>query len=353
VYAARVIGDRRTLVTSLLAAALCAACGRGEPATASATARVERGRLERIVVATGTIEAENEVEVRSRIPGIVETIHVKANQAVAEDQPLFELEKDLLLAQVAEARAGVRAAEVEERYARIALERASQLERRDATSERALDDARSRAETAAAAIARARAVLESLEVQLRYATIRAPRAGVVLDVAVEEGSAISAVTSVTGGTLLLTLADTNALHLEGLVDENEVARLALGQPARVRTEAFADRAFAGRVREISPLGKRVQNVTYFEVEVAIDDAGAALLRPRMSGDADIVTEVAEGVLSVPDTALRYGPEGVHVLRVDGTDGAAPATRAVQIGIVDGARVEIREGLAEGDAVVLQ
>jgi HlyD family secretion protein len=341
-------------VAGCLAATLVgsAGCGRREAAASAPTARVERARLERIVVATGTIEAEDEVEVRSRIPGIIERIHVAANDRVSANQPLVELEKELLVAQVAEARAGVSAAEVEDRYAKIALDRARGLASRDATSARALDDASARAGTAAATLARARAVLESLEVQLRYATIRAPRDGVVLDVAVEEGSAISSVTSVTGGTLLLTLADTKALHLEGLVDENEVARLVVGQPARVRTEAFPDRAFAGTVRKISPLGKRVQNVTYFEIEVAIGDDGASLLRPRMSGDADVVTEVAEGVLIVPDTALRYGPEGVHVLR-PGSDGEEPEQRPVEIGIVDGPRVEIRKGLDEGDPVLLQ
>ena len=118
----------------------------------------------------------------------------------------------------------------------------------------------------------------------------------MLDVPVEEGSAVSPVTAVTGGTLLLSLAATSTLHLEGLVDENEVARVAVGQPARIRTEAFGERAFAGRVRKISPVGQRIQNVTYFEVEVEVTDADGAALRPRMSGDAEIVTEVVEDAL---------------------------------------------------------
>ena len=59
------------------------------------------------------------------------------------------------------------------------------------------------------------------------------------------------------------------------------------------------------MRKIAPLGQRVQNVTYFEVEIGITDQDASLLRPRMSGDADIVTEVIEDALIVPETALRY------------------------------------------------
>jgi HlyD family secretion protein len=150
---------------------------------------------------------------------------------------------------------------------------------------------------------------------------------------------------------LLSLAGTAAMHLEGLVDENEVARLEIGQPARIRTEAFGDRIFQGRLREIAPLGQRIQNVTYFEVKIEITDPDAELLKPRMSGDAEIVTEVVEGALVVPETALHYRGDQIFVEVVDGA--AAPEARDVRIGIVDGERVQVLEGLAEGEQVRLQ
>jgi HlyD family secretion protein len=159
------------------------------------------------------------------------------------------------------------------------------------------------------------------------------------------------VTAVTGGTLLLSLAATDSLHLDGLVDENEVARVAVGQPARIRTEAFPERVFAGRVREIAPLGERIQNVTYFRLEIEVTDPEVAALRPRMSGDADIVTEVVEDALLVPETALHYRGDEVFVRSPNGE--ASAQERPVRIGIVDGHRVQVLEGLAAGDAVILQ
>lgn len=345
----------RPLAAFLLCVCVCLAlaCRRGEADARGPTARVERGRLERIVVATGTIEAENEVEVRSRIPGIIERIHVSAGEAVKAGQTLIELERELLVAQVTEAQAGVSAVKVEAHYARLALDRAQGLSHRDVASERALDDARARSEAAQAGLAKARAALESLDVQLRYATIRAPRDGRVLEVAVEEGAAISSVASVTGGTLLLTLGDASGIFLEGLVDENEVARISVGRPARIRTEAHPDRTFDGTLRKIEPLGRRIQNVTYFEVEIAIEGDAAALLRPRMSADADIVAEVVENALQVPDTALRWDENGIHVRRRLGEGSEESEDRRVEIGIVQGARVELRSGLDEGDVVELQ
>ena len=341
------------------------ALGCGDPAAAPReTVAVERGPIERLVIATGTVEPATEVEVRPRIPGIIERIHVEAGDLVTPGQALVEIERELLASQVREAEANLQAADVELRFAKIAMERTSELHTTGASSDQAQDDAVARFERARAGRARAQAAVDTLATQLGYASIASTMAGRVLEVHVEEGDAISPVTSVTGGTLLLSLAGDKTLHLEGLVDENEIARVAIDQPARIRTEAFGDRVFAGRVREIAPMGQRVQNVTYFEVKVEITDPDAGLLRPRMSGDAEIVTEVIEDALIVPETALRY--RGADVLvdlaRTDpATDadgegegeGDSREERVVEIGIVEGDRVQIVDGLEPGVRVVLQ
>ncbi len=336
-----------------LLAFLHLSCEGGGAPELGPTATVERTTVERIVVATGTIEPEKEVEVRPRIAGIIETIHVDDGDTVEENQPLVEIERELLASQVREARAALQGARVELRYAKIAVDRAEELERGGATSQQTHDDARTRHEGARAGVARAQAALETLETQLSYATVRSPLSGRVLQVHQEEGNAVSPVTAVTGGTVLLSLAGTEKLFLEGLVDENEVARVALGQPARIRTEAYADRGFEGRVTHIAPLGKRIQNVTYFEVEIEVIDADAQLLRPRMSGDADIVTEVVEDALVVPETALRYRGEEIYVETVVRSSAASIEETVIEIGIVDGSRVQVLSGLEAGQEVHLK
>ncbi len=329
------------------------ACGGSGAPEIGPTASVERARVERIVVATGTIEPEKEVEVRPRIAGIIETIHVDDGDTVEENQPLVEIERELLQSQVREARAALDDARVELRYAKIAVDRTEELERGGATSQQTHDDARTRYGRARAGVARAQAKLDTLSTQLSFATVRSPLAGRVLQVHQEEGNAVSPVTAVTGGTVLLSLAGTEQLCLEGLVDENEVARVEIGQPARIRTEAYAERSFEGRVAHIAPLGKRIQNVTYFEVEIEVVDADAPLLRPRMSGDADIVAEVVEGALVVPETALRYRGEEIYVETVIRASAPKVEEAVVEIGIVDESRVQVLSGLSEGQEVRLK
>ena len=344
--------QRRRAGPALFAIAAALACS-GDDVDLGPTARVERGRIERIVVATGTIEPEREVEVRPRIAGIIERILVEAGDDVEQGQPLVEIERDLLESQVREAEAALLEANVERRFAKIGLDRLEELQAGGAASLQKHDDARSRPERSGAAVARAQAALDTLSTQLSYAGVTSPLAGRVLEVYTEEGNAVSPVTAVTGGTLLLSLAGTEALFLEGKVDENEVARVVVGQEARIRTEAFSDRIFRGRVAKLAPVGERIQNVTYFEVEIEIIDEKAELLRPRMSGDAEIISEVIEGALVIPETALRYKGNQIYVDRVTGENSTPFEARDIAIGIVDGTRVQVLSGLEEGDEVRLQ
>ncbi len=331
-------------------------CWGSDPVAVGPTARVARGRIERIVVATGTIEPEKEIQVRPRISGIVQVVHVKVGERVKQGDPLAQIDRELLEAQAKETRARREGSRVELHYANTNLKRAAALRKGGVLAQQQHEQAQARYQGALAAVARDDASVEFLEVQLAHTIVTAPMAAKVLAVDVEVGDAVSAVTSVTGGTRLLTLAVADLLHLEGLVDENEVARVAVGQPARIRTEAYADKVFEGRVREIAPIGKREQNVTYFEVEVEISDPEAGLLKPRMSGDAEIVTEVVEDAILVPETALLYEGDVIYVEVIGPNhsgDSGEFQRKNVTIGIVDSNRVQILSGLSPGEEVRLK
>jgi HlyD family secretion protein len=343
------LGGRGALAGLLLV--VC--CTREPPPDIGTTARAEHGRIERIVVATGTIEPEKEVEVRPRISGIVEHVHVHDGDVVAKDALLVEIDRELIEAQAAEARSRLEQTRVELRYAGLDLDRARALVRSGTVSEQEHERAEARVKSATAAVARDEAAVASLEVELKYTRVLAPMAGKILDVPVEDGDAVSAVTAVTGGTLLLVIADPVPLHLKGLVDENEVAHVAVGQAARIRTEAYPGRTFGGQVRNIAPLGQRQQNVTYFEVEVLVTDPDTALLRPRMSADADIVTEAIEDALVVPETALVFEGGDVLVERVLRASQAHLERRKIEVGITANGRAQVLGGLEAGDEVRLR
>lgn len=316
-----------------------------------ATAVVERGEIERVVVASGTIEPEDLVDVRAKISGIVEHFHADAGDRVKAGQVIAEIDRDTLEAAVREARAVLQEAQVTRDHAAVERRRKEDLLARGVESRETVDRAQAEHAAAEARVARARATLDRLEQELAYATITAPIDGLVLRRELNAGAAVASVASVTGGTVLMTIADTSKMHLLGTVDENEIALVRVGMEARIRTDAYPDRVFPGRVRKIASLGDRKDNVTSFKIEVDLL-TGVGQLWPRMSGDADVVTELRRESLIVPEAALVYEGNDAFVEVVEYGSEPRLERRRVRTGIFNSDRVEIVDGLHSGDRMKL-
>jgi HlyD family secretion protein len=316
------------------------------------TAIVKRGQIERIVVASGTIEPEHLVEVRPKISGIVEKFMVDTGDHVKAGQVVAEIDREELEAAVREARAQLQGAKVNRIESKRALGRRAQLLKSGSVSKDELDKVSTQNDVAEANLESAQATVDRLEQQLAYATIAAPIDGVVLARDLNPGAAVASVASVTGGTVLMTIADTTQMHLLGVVDENEFARVKVGMTARIRTEAYPDRVFPGTVRKVASLGDRKENVTSFKVEVNVDE-GIDKLWPRMSADADIVAEVHDHALTLPEAALLYEGDDIFVQVAGHSSGPSLKKRRVKVGITTSNRVEILSGVADKEVVKLQ
>src|SRR6266568_3770997 len=111
-----------------------------------------------------------------------------------------------------------------------------------------------------------RAQLSQSEEDLRNATIVSPIDGVVLSRDREVGDAVSSILTMgSGATLVMTLGDLREVYVKGKVDESDIGKVYLGQPARITVESYKDRNFVGKVTKISPMGVEKDNVTTFEV----------------------------------------------------------------------------------------
>src|SRR5262245_23757196 len=182
---------RLVLVALAGLGAALAACRGAAPPDIGKTAKAERAAIERLVVATGTIEPEKKVEVRPRISGIIEKVHVDDGDVVEENALLIEIDRELLEAQASEARSRLEQSKVEQHYAERDLKRAADLAHGGTMSAQEHERAEARFETATAAVARDQAALDSLDVELKYTRVLAPMHGTILDVPVEVGDAVS------------------------------------------------------------------------------------------------------------------------------------------------------------------
>ena len=356
--------------------------------------RVERMDLARSVVATGKIEPTTKVEIKSKASGIIQKLPLNVGDIVRQGQVLCELDQNDLLPRMRQAEAALKVAEAQLASARADYER-TKVEsagpdvpflKKDAERARkmfeemlvpqiARDDAEKNYQlalnkqqqaivnlgVAQASIAKSEAQVEQARAQvsqaqedLRNATIVSPIDGVVLSRDREVGDAVSSILTMgSGATLIMTLGDLREVYVKGKVDESDVGKVYLGQPARIKVESYKDRSFAGKVTKISPMGVEKDNVTTFEVRVSISNESRKLMA-TMTANAEIMLEERKGVLAVPESAILYKKDRSTVVEVpDPTSEKGTRRVPVETGISNGSKTQIVKGLEEGQPVILQ
>lgn len=343
-------------------------------APAGPTVEIRKGSLTETAAATGKIEPDVQVEVKSRAAGQVIEVLVKEGDSVEVGQLLVKLdptdaERDLAAARVARDRVKADLAAAQASLAVAELERKNNEVSQGIAEKSAelglgpIDAARSAAHSTKVASANmtlrraqvtasqaqlktADIAVQDAETRLKEMQIYAPIAGTVLDVAVEVGTLVSsALTNVSGGSSVMTLADLSNLRIVGAIDEAQIGRVAPGQRVEIRVDAYGDRVFQGVVDRVSPLGKETSSVVTFDVEIVVQDKDASLLRSGMSADVEIVTAEQKDVLLVPLLAVQSAGKRRFVRLASGEE------RPIKTGATDGTRMVVLEGLSEGDAVL--
>jgi len=400
------------------------------------TEPVERGSVQTLITAVGTVSPVTTTRVSSQLSGQVAELLVDFNDTVQKGQLLARLDPQSFQAEVretgaelevAQAKVLAREAAVEQmaalldkkqaersvsesetasdkakfREARLGLERKRALAKRKLVSQSDLDEAQARLDSARAlfkaAEARQRvqdaeirdaqatlkmaeadrkdalavvkqrqAALERAEVDLARTAIRAPIDGIVIRRDVDAGQTVAA--SLQAPTLFTLAEDLARMQVEARVDEADIGQISPGQPVLFTVEAYPERKFDGTVVQIRKAPETFQHVVTYNVIVAAANPDLALL-PGMTALVRIVAAEAEGVLKVPNAALRFTPPDGATRRdrsapaEGGNDAALPDTVWVlddgtprAIAVRAGARdsrfsAVLGGGLREGDEVV--
>jgi len=382
------------LILVVILGVAVAARGNSAKLEPSQLAKVEKGDIARSVVATGKVQPITKVELKSKASGIVTRLDVDINQRVKQGQVLAQLDQIEILAQVNAQKAQLAAAESNARAAMAAIqydkvnaeapdlpnykhtyERALEMSKIGVVPQQTLDDQQqkylaavntrdkavaqitvdtSKLHQAEAQVAQAQASLNQLEEQLSYTTITSPMDGVILSRDVELGDAVSSILVMgSTATLVMTIGDINQVYVQGKVDESDIGKVYMGQPARIKVESFKDKTFQGKVTKIAPLGVEKDNVTTFEVRVSIDNPGGEL-KANMTANAEILLEEHKGVLTIPEQAVIYDKDRNASVEVpDPREKKGRRKVSIKAGISNGTRTEVLSGLNAGETVILQ
>lgn len=290
------------------------------------TRTAQTGPVEILLTAVGTIAADEIVQLKPEIAGVVQRIHFQEGQRVTKGTLLFDLDPSKEQAQLEQAKA-------DEELARSNAERARLLAGTKAISQQEIDQLESQ-------LAVKVATRQLQEEHLRDMQLNAPFDGVLSARQISVGQYVNA------GTTLVTLAQDARVKVTYRIPERELARIRTGQEVRIRVAPYPQDAFTGRVDLVNPL---IDEVTRTVEVRAVADNPEFKLRPGMFARVETVTDRRDSAVIIPERALIASLEGFSVFVV--TNNTARLT-PVRLGVRLDGSAEIASGVVPGQAIVV-
>lgn len=368
----------------------------GEKPAEYRTASVSRGDVVQAVSASGQLAPVANVQVGSQISGMIQKLYADFNSSVTQGQVIAELDPSTYRANVTQAEGELANAKSARELARIEAERAKQLAESKLIPVSDYDKALAQIQQAEAQVKIREAMLEKAIVDLNRCTIYAPTNGIVISRNVDVGQTVAA--SLSAPTLYIIANDLRRMQIDAMVSEADIGGVEVGQEVTFTVDAYPSRTFSGQVTQIRNQPITNQNVVTYNTIVSVENRDQKL-KPGMTANVSIITAEREGVLKIPNAALRFRPPDAAEPRASapvqrtmgaGPGGGGPGGRAgggpgmamrsrgernptrtvytlestnavlevkpdprqIKTGISDGAFTEVTEGLEEGDTVVV-
>jgi len=302
--------NRKIFYLALIAAA---GCGPSAPKQAAIqTATIQRRDIIVTAEATGVIEPINIVEVKSKTAsGQVMAMPIDIGYFVKPGDLIVQIDTTILHQQYLQNQADYTAAEANLNVAKAQLARQQELYKEHIIAMPDLETAQTAFASAQATDVRNKAAVDLGKQALIDARVEATTTGTILTKPVSIGQVIQAgATSVSGGTVIATMADLTKVRARALVAETDIGMVKPGQVTNVVVDAFPDHPFVGKVDHIEPQATVSQNVTMFDVLIALDNSDR-LLQPGMNGEVSIIADTRLDAIAVPNDAIRSPREATQ------------------------------------------
>lgn len=316
---------------------------------------VTRGNIVDKALAIGRLEPRQEVQVKSKISGIVTKLHVDIGDVVKAGAPLITIAPNPTPQEFSEAKRSLELAMVDTDNAETIFQRNKEMYDKKLISQADYD--RSKIELSQSQL-RLRMAQEKLDLIEKGVTsdgenqnmIISPINGTILEKLVNEGDPVVPLTSYQAGTPLLTMAPMEKLVFKGTVDEIDVGKLTEGMPVDLKIGALPNEKLTGTLSKISPKAKKQDNTTLFDLEVEIADSGNKSLRAGYSANAEIIITKKDSVLIIPERLVTFSGDTTKVEVQDSTSKKI-SFKKIDVGLSDGLNIEVKNGLSQGEKVV--
>lgn len=347
--------------------------------------KVSRHTIQTTISSTGTLSPMDTVNVGTQVSGDISKIYVDFNSKVKKGQVIAELDRSKLQTVLYQTKIAASSAKVDYEHKQSVYNRTKKLSESGSASAVDLETAEYEMNAAKLAWETRKSEVSQAELNLSYCIIKSPIDGVVLERSVDVGQTVAA--SMSAPTLFILAKDLSKMRVMANVDEADIGAVKAGQKVLFTVDAFQEDTFYGTVESVRLNPTVTSNVVTYTVVISAENPDLKLL-PGMTATCTIVTEEVENALSVSIAAIRFSPgEMVQQKKSDDADFGPPPPgmggegtairktssstprlvgngvwindngqmifRPVKTGINDGVNVEILEGLADGDSVVVR
>jgi HlyD family secretion protein len=293
-----------------------------DPETRYKLANVQKGDVTQTVSANGTLNPLVLVNVGTQVSGTVRKLYVDFNDKVSAGQKLVELDQSLLQTIVRQSQANVVNQQSALDLAKANEARMKTLLAKEYVSRQDYDVALQTLKSAQAQLVQAKAAADKDQVNLSYSVITSPVSGVVVARLVDIGQTVAA--SFQTPVLIQIAQDLSKMAIDTSFAEADIGSIKEGLPVRFTVDAFPNRSFHGEVQQIRLNPTNLQNVVTYNVRIRVDNLDLTLL-PGMTAYVNIGVQKREGVLLVPNAALRFKPADAADKKAE--NGQKPASTA--------------------------
>ena len=270
---------------------------------------IQRGDIQSVVTAVGTVSAVSTVQVGTQVSGQIAALHADFNDHVRKGQLVATLDPTLLQQAVQQAESDVEKADADVKQAQFTLEQAKSLYDAQGITETEYRTDQYNLAVAQAGQKSARSNLDRAQQNLKYTSIYSPIDGVVIERDVDVGQTVAA--SLSAPQLFLIAEDLGHMQILVSVDESDIGQIQEGQAVRFTVQAYPNRTFTGTVKQVRMQSKIDQNVVEYTVVVSVANPDGKLL-PGMTATVTFEVAKASDVLTVANAALRF--QGTDAMR---------------------------------------
>lgn len=319
------------------------------------TELAERTDIIKKTVATGSVVPRKEIDIKPQESGIITEIYVEAGDKVTKGDLIAKIQIIPEMIQVNNAEAQLKRAEISFKNAKIEYQRKKELFDNGVIPESEYLEEQLKYETAEAdqmaAENNLQLIKEGVTSNSKSQTntlIRSTITGMILDVPIKEGNSVIKSNTFNDGTNIAIVADMGKMVFEGKVDETEVGKIKQGMELLLSIGAIEDEKYVAYLESISPKGVEENGAIQFEIKAAVKLKENQFIRAGYSATADIVLDRRDSVLAIKEKLITFSNDSAFVEIETGEQ--LFEKRQIKLGLSDGIKIEVLEGIAEEDKI---